>query len=646
MKMTACLLALAAGGALASSALGQGVPAGLEPITAVAPNAYRLNADGTVTQVQRGNYGQRLVQTVYNADLNAAANYICPSFNAYDDARFTPLGGNDYPLTGIAFGIAVPSTTTDTAATIRFTFYDNAANAVAPPFPGTAQIGQPVVLNLPAGVVAAPATGGVIYDLEGVLPRVFSDDDRVGVLMEVLNAAGTGPHPSLRPVITGGPVNITVGASYTGCYIDNAGADGVLEGPYTAGTPAGLTLNMALTADLPATPPAGAVDLGTLTACTPVVRSLNVAAGEVKWFKITVPAAGVDAADAEALTIDTETAGSAADTVVAIYDGRGNLFDLDDDDGSGNLSQLTYGIGRWNGPGDGLPYDGRNGDLPAGVYYIAVTTFGAGLFFDEGFSITPGASEAATYDFNVNYYSESCLPSLSPPTADVDLGTILSPSAFPAALDMSVPVRWYKFNVCTEIADPAKYLDFDFSPSTGDLAAVIFDANGNEVAFSDDADLDANDGLDYFLPQFSFGNIGPRVGGGQGIGSDPLAGQDGTLPPGDYYMAVGGYPYALLPEAASTTHGRFYFFATATGATDSAWPFITTDVTQEDCDPVSTCPPCAADYDQDGGVTGSDLGAFFADFEQGLPCADVDQDGGVTGGDLGVFFAAFEAGGC
>lgn len=58
------------------------------------------------------------------------------------------------------------------------------------------------------------------------------------------------------------------------------------------------------------------------------------------------------------------------------------------------------------------------------------------------------------------------------------------------------------------------------------------------------------------------------------------------------------------------------------------------------------CPACAADFDQDGGVTGGDIGAFFAAFEAGLPCADVDQDGGVTGGDLGAFFAVYEAGGC
>ncbi len=58
------------------------------------------------------------------------------------------------------------------------------------------------------------------------------------------------------------------------------------------------------------------------------------------------------------------------------------------------------------------------------------------------------------------------------------------------------------------------------------------------------------------------------------------------------------------------------------------------------------CPPCAADYDQNGGVDGGDLAAFFTDFETGETCADVDQNGGVDGGDLGYFFQVFEAGGC
>jgi len=64
-------------------------------------------------------------------------------------------------------------------------------------------------------------------------------------------------------------------------------------------------------------------------------------------------------------------------------------------------------------------------------------------------------------------------------------------------------------------------------------------------------------------------------------------------------------------------------------------------------DPICTgCAACAADYDQNGGVDGGDLAAFFADFEAGEACADVDNNGGVDGGDLAFFFAVFEAGGC
>jgi hypothetical protein len=55
---------------------------------------------------------------------------------------------------------------------------------------------------------------------------------------------------------------------------------------------------------------------------------------------------------------------------------------------------------------------------------------------------------------------------------------------------------------------------------------------------------------------------------------------------------------------------------------------------------------CPADFDQDGGVTGADVEAFFLAFEAGEACGDTDLDGGVTGADVEAFFIAFEAGGC
>ncbi len=54
--------------------------------------------------------------------------------------------------------------------------------------------------------------------------------------------------------------------------------------------------------------------------------------------------------------------------------------------------------------------------------------------------------------------------------------------------------------------------------------------------------------------------------------------------------------------------------------------------------------PCLSDFDQNGGIDGGDLAAFFVAFEAGEGSADVDQNGGVDGGDLATFFEHFEAG--
>ncbi len=58
------------------------------------------------------------------------------------------------------------------------------------------------------------------------------------------------------------------------------------------------------------------------------------------------------------------------------------------------------------------------------------------------------------------------------------------------------------------------------------------------------------------------------------------------------------------------------------------------------------CPACAADYNQDGGVDGGDIGAFFPDWEASSSCADINQDGGIDGGDVEAFFSVWENGGC
>ncbi len=56
--------------------------------------------------------------------------------------------------------------------------------------------------------------------------------------------------------------------------------------------------------------------------------------------------------------------------------------------------------------------------------------------------------------------------------------------------------------------------------------------------------------------------------------------------------------------------------------------------------------PCPADFNQDGGIDGSDVQAFYDAWESGFAEADVNFDGGVDGNDVDYFFERWEAGGC
>jgi len=55
-------------------------------------------------------------------------------------------------------------------------------------------------------------------------------------------------------------------------------------------------------------------------------------------------------------------------------------------------------------------------------------------------------------------------------------------------------------------------------------------------------------------------------------------------------------------------------------------------------------PPCIGDFNQDGGVDGQDVEAFFHVWEAGSDTGDVNQDGGVDGQDVAFFFLRWEAG--
>jgi hypothetical protein len=55
---------------------------------------------------------------------------------------------------------------------------------------------------------------------------------------------------------------------------------------------------------------------------------------------------------------------------------------------------------------------------------------------------------------------------------------------------------------------------------------------------------------------------------------------------------------------------------------------------------------CPADFNEDGGIDGADVEAFFNVWEMGGETADVNADGGVDGADVESFFAAWGGGSC
>jgi hypothetical protein len=163
-----------------------------------------------------------------------------------------------------------------------------------------------------------------------------------------------------------------------------------------------------------------------------------------------------------------------------------------------------------------------------------------------------------------------------------------------------------------------------------------------EVSFAGDVSTGERDEVVAAMQEF-FGTI-PKLKGSVWFGGDPILAPEKIVSPewtaGDTttigFEDINGITAVTLNETRDSlaASAPISFRGNSQGQDTGV------------CDGGSGCAPCAADYDQDGGVTGADLAAFFADFEAGAICADVDQDGGVTGGDIGAFFFVFEAGGC
>lgn len=227
----------------------------------------------------------------------------------------------------------------------------------------------------------------------------------------------------------------------------------------------------------------------------------------------------------------------------------------------------------------------------------------------------------AQFDYEVRYAVEA----VTPPNA-----ITVQPAVQSFVIDTIGPAqsRWYALTL-----NDAGWLRITVQPSgmlAPDLAFAVLDASGQCLAFLDDI-YDAS--IDYWQSpeptllgtiyvvvapasmRTALGVPPPEPGSPtltlwdrQGVGLGERAGWLFVAEPGGYTRVPGGsyridFEYGLPPQ------------------------------------------PCLADIDQNGGIDGGDLGAFFALFEAGDSDADLDFNGGVDGGDLAVFFEHFE-GGC
>jgi hypothetical protein len=440
----------------------------------------------------------------------------------------------------------------------------------------------------------------------------------------------------------------------------NYGRDINGDGTFTASTPiagggfttptdvrdtrtnAGRSYALAIQGNVVPPPPPVDVDLGCLSDGITNATIPSRAPGAFKTIKFCLKG---DATDAQRRFLDViGDTSDGTDFSVGIYNAAtGALVDnKGSDDNSGDsvtgAPQLSFGVGRRAKPvSTAQPLDGRNGQLVAGTYFALVSGPAAG--FGDGYivsvpDVSLDAGGANTISFSTNTNAGALAASVAPDPADY-LGSALTipPSATVSNIQPNDrSVAWFTFNLCEDVggAGSTEFLDIDFGTSTStNPDTILFDSNGNLVGDSDNSGTSNNPALSY-----SDAAIAARVPAGAGMA--PLAGQNGSLAAGTYYLAFGLSDVSRL-VAGDRWHVR------ANSASSNPMSFnLNTNV---DC--VAGC-PCAADYDLSGGTPDAgDIDAFFSDWLLGEAKADADCSGGTPdAGDIDVFFAQWLNGGC
>ena len=444
------------------------------------------------------------------------------------------------PLTATPGVVSMSYTATDLQSNVFFGNLANltvaAPNAAITPNPAFDSATIKYTVNLNSGAIRATNITSVTIDASGLT---------------------LGNNIALLDDGTGGDVTTNDGIYSVDLVLPPGALTAATPVPYVVSDSLAESFNGSVTLN-----PTVVIDLGNLLVGQ-TTQSDFIPAGAIVWYKFTLTSP-VSAGSATFLDIDTEgsTLAPTNDTELGLYTSAGNLVNngtaaTDDDSGTDLLTQLTFGATTpaRPAPGNGLTYNGRHGDLPAGTYFLAVTGFNA-TFNTTNFNVTSTSTYSGTYVLNLKL---GAVPGGGPPAVFTDLGTIASgDSATNTQPLASGGVQWFKFDIPANIDgnNPTRlYFDIDTEGSViANTVIGLFRDDGSGTLVGTD-----NDDGSGTLSQLTYGR-GSRAAVGDGLAYN---GRDGlnTLTAGTYYLAV--------TEATATFGNNFIvFFNTGTSTGD------------------------------------------------------------------------------
>ena len=310
----------------------------------------------------------------------------------------------------------------------------------------------------------------------------------------------------------------------------------------------------------------------------------SMAENQVIWYTFTTPSSLTTTG-----AVDIDTEGTSLfplnDTDIGLYGPSGTLVDSDDNDGSGSLSLLSYGVGNRLASGDGVRYRGQDGTIggtgSVGVgtqYYLAIAG-GTAATHTSNFNTSNAGTNQGTVTARVRFWAANApIDPTSVPSAE--LLTLVPGTTVSDTENIAIgAVKWYSFNLPIEVSvflNRALHIQTEGSftnPTANDTSLGLYRSDGTLRVndFSDGTGL---------LAALTFG-VDDLAAPGDGLA---LNGRDGLLASGTYYLAV-------TPGGAAFVNGAFEVSntsATQSGDVTTSLLLVEEAVTPSDTPPTST----------------------------------------------------------